>query len=147
MFGIYDDHGIRFEYPPEWVLDVADEGTRTTISVQSPSGLAFAMVSVDADRPPPATMVDEALGAMKEEYPELELMPAIEEIDGHKAVGHDLEFISLDVLNGCAIRSFRTKRRTILVFGQWSEVDDEVEPTDSEALIQAMRRTLEETDA
>ena len=147
MFGIYDDHGIRFEYPPDWDLDVTEEDARTTVAIQSPGGLAFAMVTVDEDRPAPAEMVDEAVAAMRDEYPSLEILPAIEEIDGHKAVGHDIEFFSLDMLNGCAIRSFRTKHRTILVFGQWSEADDDADGDAAEALMRAMRKSLEETDS
>jgi hypothetical protein len=144
---IFDDLGIRFEYPHEWDLDVSDDGARSTVSVTSPDGLAFAMVTVDEDRPPPAEMVDEALGAMRDEYPDLEVSPAIEEIDGHKAVGHDLEFFSLDMLNGCAIRGFRTKRRTILVFEQWAELDHDASDPDPDDLMRAVRRTLEETDS
>ncbi len=147
MFGIYDDHGIRFEYPMSWELEETDEGARTTVSIQSPGGLAFAIVTVDADRSAPAEMVDEVIAAMKEEYPDVGITPAIEEIDGHKAIGHDLEFVSLDMLNGCAIRCFRTKRRTILVFGQWSEADEEDESEEPELMLRAMRRTLEETDS
>ena len=38
MFGIYEDHGIRFEYPEDWELEVTDDGPRTTVAVQSPGG-------------------------------------------------------------------------------------------------------------
>lgn len=141
----YDDHGIRFEYPMGWELDVTDDGSRTTVAVESPTGLAFAMVTVDVDRPAPAEMADEALAAMREEYPNLDAVPALETIDGHRAIGHDLEFLSLDVPNSCAIRCYRTPRRTVLVFAQWSDLDDEDE--EPEALILAVRRSLEETDA
>jgi hypothetical protein len=143
MHGVYQDRGVRFEYPPEWEVDVTDDGTRTTVALQSPDGLAFALVTLDEDRPAPAELADEALEAMREEYPGLESVPALETIDGHRAVGHDLEFFSLDMVNACAIRCYRTDRRTVLVFGQWSELIGD-EP---EALIRAVRHSLEETDA
>lgn len=143
MAGSFDDHGIRFEYPPDWELDVTDDGPRATVSVQSPDGLAFALVTVDEDRPAPAEMADEAISAMREEYPELESVAAIEEIDGHRAVGHDLEFFSLDMLNACAIRCYRSPRRTIMVFSQWAEIEGE----EAEEILRAVRRSLEETDA
>lgn len=145
MMGIYDDHGIRFEYPADWAVEETEEGARTTVTVQSAAGPAFVMVTTDEDRPAPAEMADEALAAMREEYPSVEITPAIEEIDGHPAVGHDLEFFSLDMVNACIIRCFRTPRRTILVFGQWSEADDgDDEP---EMILRAIRATLEETDS
>src|SRR5829696_7230522 len=134
MFGTYDDHGIRFAYPQDWELEVTDDGPRTTVTVQSPGGLAFALVTLDEDRPAPAALADEALAAMRDEYPQLDATPAQETIAGHRAVGHDLEFISLDLVNSCAIRCYRTRRRTVLVFGQWSDLDD-----GAEALLRAVR--------
>jgi hypothetical protein len=144
MSGIYDDHGIRFEYPADWELDETDDGPRLTVSVQSPSGLAFALVTVDDDRPEPDDLTDEALAALKDEYPTLDAFPALETIDGHEAVGHDVEFISLDLNNACAIRAFRTPRRTIFVLAQWS---DDLEGEEAEFALKGLRRSLEETDA
>src|SRR5262245_30969204 len=142
MTGVYDDRGIRFEYPDDWELEVTDNGAVTTVSVQAPSGLAFALVTTDDSCPPPAEVADEALAAMREEYPGLDAIPALETIDGQRAVGHDVEFISLDMANSCAIRCFRTPRRTVLVFGQWSDLDD----ADAGDTIRSVSRSLEETD-
>jgi hypothetical protein len=140
---IFDDFGIRFEYPMDWELDVSDDGGRTTVSIESPGAPAFVMVAIDEDRPQPAEVADEALEAMKGEYPDLEAVPALETIDGHRAIGHDLEFFSLDMASACAIRCFRTRRRTVLVFAQWTDLDDDL----VESQIRAVRTTLEETDA
>jgi hypothetical protein len=144
MSGIYDDHGIRFEYPADWELDVTDDGPRVTVSVQSSTGLAFALVTVDDDRPAPVDLADEALAALQEEYPTLHASPAVEVIDGHKAVGHDVEFISLDLNNAGVIRAFMTPRRTIFTLAQWS---DDLEGEEAEQTLKTLRRSLEETDA
>jgi hypothetical protein len=143
MPGIYDDHGIRFEYPDEWELEVTDDGPVTTASIQSPTGLAFALVTSDETCPAPAEVADQALSAMREEYPDLDASPALETIGGHRAVGHDVEFISLDLTNTCSIRCFRTPRRTVLVFGQWADIDTDEDP---EAVVRSVSRSLEETD-
>ena len=90
---------------------MTDDGPVTTVALQSPGGLAFALVTTDDSRPAPAEVADEALTAMREEYPNLDATPALETINGHNAVGHDVEFISLDMTNTCAIRCFRTPRR------------------------------------
>jgi hypothetical protein len=143
MNGVFDDYGVRFEYPADWELDITDDGTRTTVSLQSPNEPAFVMVALDTDRPGPAEVADEALDAMRAEYPDLDAVPALETIDGHRAIGHDLEFFTLDMTGSCVIRSFRTDRRTILVFAQWSGLDDEA----AEGQIRTLRASLEETDA
>jgi hypothetical protein len=143
MIRTYDDHGIRFRYPLNWELEVADDGAaRTTVTVQDPSGLAFLIVTIDERRPAPAKLADLALAAMREEYPALDAYPARETIAGHPATGHDLEFVSLDMINFCTIRSYRTPLRTVLVFGQWSDLAE----GNAETVIAALRRSLEETE-
>jgi hypothetical protein len=138
----FDDYGIRFEYPTDWEVEVIEDGARTTVNLQSP-GPAFAFVLIDETCSPPAIEADQALEAMKEEYPNLEASPALETIDGHPAVGHDLEFFSLDIIVSCAIRCFRTPRRTVLIFAQWSDLEGE----ESEMSIRALRGSLEESDS
>ena len=125
MHGIFEDHGIRFAYPTDWEVEVDSDGAKTTVSLQRPDGVAFALVALDEARPDPASVASEVLDAMQEEYPDLDAAPALETIDGHRAVGHDLEFFSLDATSGCTIRCFRTDRRTVLVFGQWSDLEGE----------------------
>ena len=141
MTEVYEDRGIRFEYPGDWELEVTDDGPLTTVAVQAPGGLAFALVTVDDSCPAPAEVADQALEALREEYPVLDAVPALESINGHRAVGHDVEFMSLDLTNSCTIRCFRTARRTVLLFGQWSDlVGDESETLD------AVRRSFGEID-
>jgi hypothetical protein len=143
MVGTYDDHGVRFEYPEGWDVEVTDEGTVTTVALHSTNGPAFTVVTLDDSCPAPAEVADQALEVMREEYPELDAYPALETIGGHRAVGHDVEFFALDVTNACAIRCFRTDRRTVLLFGQWSDLEDE----DAGSVLTAVRRSFEETDA
>ncbi|MCA1686813.1 MAG: hypothetical protein LC745_12765, partial [Planctomycetia bacterium] len=108
----FDDHGIRFLYPEDWEVEEAEDGPAVTVSLHAPDGLAFALVTVDDSRPDPAVVADQALEAMRDEYPMLDAAPALETIAGRRASGHDVEFISLDLTNACTIRCFRTPRRT-----------------------------------
>ena len=140
---VYDDNGIRFEYPHDWELDVSDDGPRRSVTVQSPNGPAFALVTVDESRPDPSEVADEALGALRAEYPALDAEPAGQTIAGQTAIGHDVEFISLDMTNTCLIRCFRTPRRTVFLLAQWSDL----EGAETEDALSDLRRSLEETDS
>jgi hypothetical protein len=142
MLSVYDDQGVRFRYPAGWGLEVTHDGPRATVSMQDEGGTAFLMVTLDSNRPDPEEMADEALEAMRAEYPELEDEPARATIAGFPSVGHDLEFLSLDMGVSCTIRSFRTPRRTVLVFEQWSDLDDQAV---REPMADALR-SFEETD-
>jgi hypothetical protein len=139
---IYEGHGVRFAYPSDWELEEADDDEAPTVEVQAPGGLAFALVRSDEAAPDPASVADEVLEAMREEYPEIDVAPAMENIAGHHATGYDVEFFSLDFTNGATIRSFRTAERTVLVFGQWSDLGDENFPD----LIRAVCRSVEEME-
>ncbi|MFO0955957.1 MAG: hypothetical protein U0800_00655 [Isosphaeraceae bacterium] len=143
MLGVYHEHGIRFEYPPTWNLEEDRDGPVTTVALHAPSGMAFALIRLDEDGPAPADLAEEALDAMRDEYPGLESAPARESINGHDAVGHDVSFFSFDMTNACTIRSFRTPRHTVLLFGQWSELDAE----ETEEAMKALRGTIEDRDS
>lgn len=143
MTAIFDDFGVRFTFPQGWDLDVSADGTRTTISVQAPDSMAFAFVALDSARPEAKELVDEALDAMRAEYPALEAVSVNESIAGRKAQGHDAEFMTFDMINSCAIRGIRTARRSVLFFAQWSQLDDD----QVEAQIRDLRASFAETDA
>jgi hypothetical protein len=142
MFEVFESHGVHFEYPADWPIEVSEDGPVTTVEVQAPSGLAFALVRTDESCPDPAGVADEALDAMREEYPDLDADLAMQVIHGFRATGYDVEFFSLDVTNGATIRCFRTPRRTVLIFGQWSDLGED----DTAELIREMFRSFEETE-
>lgn len=142
MIGIFDDHGIRFQYPNGWDVEVDSDGAKTTVSLQSPNGVAFAIVSLDESCPEPTQLAGLAMDAMQQEYPDLDSFPVIDSIDGHPAVGHDVEFLSLDATHSCLIRSYRTPRRTVLLFGQWTDFEEE----ETIEQIRSLRSSIEETD-
>src|SRR5579863_2870161 len=107
---VFEENGVHFEYPSDWQLEVSDDGPVTTVEMEAPSGLAFALVRTDDSRPDPVMVADEVLEAMREEYPDLDTVPAMETMSDHFATGYDVEFFSLDVINAAAIRCFRTPR-------------------------------------
>lgn len=138
----FEDHGLRFEYPSSWELEVTDHGPVMTVAVQEPSGLGFALITTDESRPDPADVADAALDAMREEYPDLDASPAMETINDHCTTGHDVEFFAMDMTNAASIRCFRTSRRTVLAFGQWSDVGG----ADLPDLIRGVIRTIEDSE-
>ena len=140
--GVYEDHGVRFEYPPDWELEVAEEGGEATIAIQEPGGLAFTLVTTDESCPDPEDVAAAALEAMREEYPDLEAEPTLETLGEYDTTGYDVEFFALDIANAATIRCFHTPRRTVLIFGQWTELGD----NNLAELIQGVFRSVEELE-
>lgn len=135
----FEGHAIRFSYPTDWSVEVADddEGV-TTVSLGAPDGVAFAVVRADASRPEPGEVLDDALGALRAEYPTLRAEAVTEEIDGCPAEGFDVEFFQFDAANSATLRCFRTGDRTVFFLGQWSELEE----GDPGAALAAVRRSL-----
>jgi hypothetical protein len=138
----FHDHGVRFEYPADWEIEVTDDGPVTAVEAQHPNGIAFLLVRIDESCPDPALVADSALEAMREEYPELDAMPVEETLNERPVTGHDVEFLSIDTCNAACIRCFQTPTRTVLAFGQWADLGEE----DLSELVGGILRSLEETD-
>ena len=123
----YDDHGVCFEYPSGWSVEVTDDGSLTTVNLEHPDGIAFVIVTFDISGPDPGEVADAVLATLREEYPDLEDDPFEEVVNKRLVSGYEVQFFALDLANTARIRSFRTLNRTILIYGQWADlVDDEV---------------------
>lgn len=137
MATLFADSMVRFQYPENWQVDRQETDEGWTITVQSP-GTAFLMINGYTERPDIQDVLTTALQAMQQDYPELESEPATERISSHSAKGYDINFFSLDTLNTCQLRSFRTTDTTILILSQSSSFDS---PT-TLAVLDAIRTTL-----
>lgn len=118
----YDDHGVCFEYPSEWIVQVTDDGPQTTVNLEHPDGVAFLIVTFDVSGPDPGEVADAILETLREEYPDLEEDPFEAVLNKRLVSGYDVVFFALDLPNTARIRSFRTLSRTILVYGQWADI-------------------------
>jgi len=121
----FERDGITFQYPANWRIDVedVDEGG-WAVTVSSPD-TAFVLVSLRPDARDAADLADQTLAALREEYEDLEAENRLETIAGQPALGHDLDFITLDVPITCRTRSLDTLAGSLLVMCQTSEFDRE----------------------
>jgi hypothetical protein len=124
----FQEDGISVAYPDDWTLEREEADNGWTVAVQSP-GTAFLSVTCDGDRPAPEEVAATVLEALRSDYPGLEARPAVETLAGQMAVGHDVEFFSLDLTNTCWTRSFHSDVGTVLVLCQTSDLElEEYEP-------------------
>ena len=100
MISTFEHTGIRFQYPNNWTLDREDSDAGWTAVVQSPA-LAFLLVSLYPDAESPATLADETLAALREEYQELDVTDVVESFLGVPAIfglGFDLPLVGVLLL-------------------------------------------------
>ena len=134
----FETQGLAFSYPDNWQIEEAETEQGWSVTVQSP-GTAFLLINVQDDRPSVQEVIDTTLAALREDYPELEAEPSSERIAGRTARGHDIQFFSLDLVNTCWTRCFRTADRTILILCQTSDLELET----AEPVFRAIRASIE----
>jgi hypothetical protein len=113
---------LSFTYPDSWAFERQDSDNGWTVTLQSP-GTAFLTLTLDNDYPDVDLMADTVLDALRSEYPQLEADDSAEQIAGTWAIGHDINFISLDLTNTCWTRSFDTPDGTVLLLCQSSDFE------------------------
>jgi hypothetical protein len=134
----FREDGVSFAYPEGWRLEREENENGWTVALQSP-GTAFLTVTYDGTMPATEEVAEAVLEALRSDYPVLDAQPRIETLAGQMAVGHDIQFFSLDLTNTCWTRSFYSDRGTLLVLCQSNDLElDEYEP-----LLRAVCASLE----
>jgi len=137
----FERNGISFLYPSNWHVDVEDGDDGWTVMLQSPK-TAFVLVSLRPDAENAAQVADEALAALREEYPGLEVQNAIDTLADLPALGHDIDFLTLDTAISCQTRCIETAAGPLLLLLQSSDLDR----AESEPVLYAIRESLEVSD-
>lgn len=138
MIATFNRSGIQFQYPTNWALDLEEDGDSWTATVQS-NELAFLLVSFRPDAADPAELVDEALAALEEEYKEIDSENVVESFNGRPALGHNVDFLTVDMAITCRTRGFDTPGGPALVMVQFSEHDREKNERVLDAICASMK--------
>lgn len=117
MPSVFQQSGLRFEYPENWSLDEASEDQLEQVVVSSPN-TAFWHLSKYPLAEELEPLFDEALAALRTEYQDMETEPADETVEGQPLTGFDINFICLDLTNTCWLRGFQSADATYLLFCQ-----------------------------
>jgi hypothetical protein len=119
----FSQSGISFQYPSNWRVETDNTSDNEwTVSVYSPA-TAFILLSLRPDARDPADVADQTLDALKTEYKELDAENRVETIAGQAAIGHDIDFLTVDTPIICRTRCLETASGTLLIMAQLSEYD------------------------
>src|SRR5688572_16267358 len=105
MMRTFSADGLSFDYPADWRLSREESGDGWAVTLQSP-GVSFALVRLDRAMPSAGEVAEAALSALRADYPGLDARTAVETMAGEMAIGHDVEFFSMDIANVCWTRCF-----------------------------------------
>ena len=126
--------GVTFDYPTAWKADTEEAGGGFTTTLQGDT-TALVLVSLRPDVETPGEVIAEALTALKTDYQTLDAVEVTDTLAGMPAIGHDIEFMTLDVTIYCKTRCTMTGDGPLLAMMQVSEYDiDVLEPIINEIL-------------
>ncbi len=118
MFSTYNQSGVSFAYPENWTLDEdSDDEARLSVTVTSPN-TAFWTLLVYNETLDLSHVVEQAVDALKAEYPVLETTEAIDEVAGEPLSGLDANFFYLDLTSTCRVRARHVGGSTYLMMSQ-----------------------------
>jgi hypothetical protein len=124
----YQADSISFDYPDDWQLDREESADGWTVLLQSP-GTAFLTLTCDQTGATIEEVAEAALDAIKTDYPTLDAQPQIDTLAGQMAVGHDIQFFSLDLTNTCWTRSIYSPDGVVLLLCQTNDLElEQYEP-------------------
>lgn len=123
MIADFNNFGVSFRYPANWRIESENSSaSEWTVTVQSPV-TAFVLFAARPDARDPADLADQTLEALKADYKELDAENRVETIAGQLAIGHDIDFLTVDTTITCRTRCLETPAGPLLVMCQTSELD------------------------
>jgi len=118
VFSTYDKSGIHLAYPENWWLEEeTDEEARLNLTVSSPN-TAFWTLVVYAETLDLDNLLDQTLAALRQEYQEIEVADADQEIAGQTVRGKDASFFYLDLTSTTRLRALHRDASTYLILAQ-----------------------------
>ena len=110
--------GLEFDYPDNWSVDTdAGEAESSAVTAIAPDG-GFWSVSVHPAGTDTESLAEAVSRQMQEEYRDLDIEAADDEVAGRPLAGFDFNFYCLDLTNTAHVRALATPTATYVVFCQ-----------------------------
>lgn len=141
MPAVYEKFGVRFLYPENWsITDEDDDGWPRYVTLQS-GDTGFWSLHVYPPLHDALLVVTELIDGIRQEFGELEVLPATETFADTATQGVDLAFFYLDLLVEAKIRYVHTPSGTLVWHYQAESREfEQVEPV-FQAIAVSMLRT------
>ncbi len=133
----YTGEQVNFRYPADWQLLEEDRSGEKSLTLTGP-GTVFWSLTLLPQRLDPGDVLQAALAAFREDYPELDIYgsPSVEDKAAEQTA--EVGFMCLELTNSAFLKSFRTEELTALVLYQ--ATDSELEQFREE--LEAITRSL-----
>ncbi len=128
MDRVFEGHGIRFEYPDDWILHEQSSPEEITLTVQSPDS-SFWSLTLIMDRPDPRRVLDTILDTFREEYSEIDVYPSEVRLGDQPTESCELDFVCHELIGSAFLRAVAAPDFTLVVLYQGADLElDHTQP-------------------
>ena len=128
MHRVFEHHGVRFEYPEDWILHEQSSPEEISITVNSPE-TSFWSLTLLFERPDPNRVIETALDTFREEYFEIDVYPSDDRLGDSRTVARDVDFVCHELIGSAFLRAAVAPGFTLLVLYQGADFElDETQP-------------------
>ena len=125
MDRVFEGHGIRFEYPDDWILHEQSSPEEITLTVQSPDS-SFWSLTLIMDRPDPRRVLDAILDTFREEYTEIDVYPSDVRLADQPTESCELDFVCHELIGSAFLRAVAAPNFTMVVLYQGADLELDV---------------------
>lgn len=137
MDRVFEGHGIRFEYPEDWILHEQSAADELTLTVHSPE-TSFWSLTLLFERPEPRRVIESVLDTFREEYSEVDVYPSDVRLNDQPTESCELDFVCHDLIGSAFLRAVAGPDCTLLVLYQAADL----ELDDTQPLLEKLTRSL-----
>ena len=137
MDRVFEGHGIRFEYPEDWILHEQSSPEEITLTVQSPNS-SFWSLTLIMDRPEPRRVLDAILDTFREEYSEIDVYPSEVRLGDQPTESCELDFVCHELIGSAFLRAVAAPDFTLVVLYQGADL----ELDDTQKLLEEISQSL-----
>lgn len=128
MNRVFEGHGIRFEYPEDWILHEQSTPEEVSITINSPE-TSFWSLTLLLDRPDPYRVIETVIDTLREEYSDVDIYSSEDRLGDLRTVARDVDFVCHELIGSAFVRAAVIPGFTLLVLYQGA--DFELEETQS----------------
>ncbi len=137
MNRVFERHGVRFEYPEDWILHEQSTPEEISITINSPE-TSFWSLTLLLERPDPYKVIETVIDTLREEYSDVDVYSSEDRLGDLRTVARDIDFVCHELIGSAFLRAAIIPGGTLLVLYQGA--DFELEETQS--LLERVSKSL-----
>lgn len=97
-------------------------------------------------RPDPKDVVETVVSAFEQDYDDVDVSSAMDDLNGFPSQVRELDFVCYDLVNSATVRAFQTREQTVMVLYQGTDHELEITRNQLQAITESLLIDVESDD-